>query len=72
MSEVPTPLPILDGHVHVGGWRTPDFSGRRTDVADAERRKTLGAAGQDRMQKEFSIATMADKHVNLYETILNG
>ena len=41
-------------------------------IDDAERRQSLGQAGQDRMQKEFSIATMADKHVNLYETILNG
>ncbi len=41
-------------------------------IDDPARRKALGAAGQDRMQNEFSIATMADKHVNLYETILNG
>ena len=41
-------------------------------VDDPGRRKALGAAGRDRMQKEFSIATMADKHVNLYEAILNG
>ena len=33
---------------------------------------TLGAAGRERMQNEFSIATMADKHVALYESILNG
>ncbi len=43
-----------------------------TLIDDPERRKVLGAAGQVRMQNEFSIATMADKHVNLYETILNG
>ena len=41
-------------------------------IDDAERRNALGATGQHRMQKEFSIATMADQHVNLYETILNG
>jgi glycosyltransferase involved in cell wall biosynthesis len=41
-------------------------------IDDPGQRKKLGAAGQDRMQKDFSIATMADKHVNLYETILNG
>ena len=35
-------------------------------------RRRMGAAGQRRMQKEFSIATMADKHVNLYETVLHG
>jgi glycosyltransferase involved in cell wall biosynthesis len=43
-----------------------------TLIEDADLRRRMGAAGQDRMQKEFSIATMADKHVNLYETILNG
>jgi glycosyltransferase involved in cell wall biosynthesis len=43
-----------------------------TLIGDADLRRRMGAAGQDRMQKEFSIATMADKHVNLYETILNG
>ncbi len=43
-----------------------------TLIDDAELRQRLGAAGRDRMQKEFSIATMADKHVNLYETVLNG
>ncbi|MDH3907360.1 MAG: glycosyltransferase, partial [Gammaproteobacteria bacterium] len=32
----------------------------------------LGAAGRERMQNEFSIATMADRHVDLYESVLNG
>jgi hypothetical protein len=32
----------------------------------------MGAAGQQRMQNEFSIDTMADKHVALYESVLNG
>jgi glycosyltransferase involved in cell wall biosynthesis len=41
-------------------------------IDDPARRTALGAAGQVRMQNEFSIATMADKHINLYETILNG
>lgn len=41
-------------------------------IDDPELRRRMGAAGQRRMQKEFSIATMADKHVNLYETVLNG
>ena len=26
---------IIDGHVHVGSWRTPDFSGRTTEVREA-------------------------------------
>ena len=43
-----------------------------TLIGDADLRQRMGAAGQDRMQTEYSIATMADKHVNLYETILNG
>jgi hypothetical protein len=28
---------VLDGHVHVGAWRTPDFSGRATTLAEAGR-----------------------------------
>jgi glycosyltransferase involved in cell wall biosynthesis len=32
-------------------------------------RKEMGDAGQERMRKEFSIATMADKHVALYESL---
>jgi len=35
-------------------------------------RKRLGAAGRERMQKEFSIDTMVDKYVALYESVLNG
>ena len=31
-----------------------------------------GSAGSERMRNEFSIATMADKHVALYESVLNG
>ena len=41
-------------------------------VDDPHRRKAMGAAGQERMQNEFSIDTMADKHVALYESVLNG
>jgi len=40
-------------------------------VADSELRDRLGAAGRLRMQKEFSIDTMADKHIALYEAVLN-
>ena len=35
-------------------------------------RQRMGAAGRERMQNEFSIATMADQHVALYEAVLNG
>ena len=41
-------------------------------LEDRELRTRLGAAGRQRMQKEFSIATMADKHIALYEAVLNG
>lgn len=40
-------------------------------VADSELRDRLGAAGRLRMQKEFSIDTMADQHVALYDAVLN-
>jgi glycosyltransferase involved in cell wall biosynthesis len=41
-------------------------------LEDRELRTRFGAAGRQRMQKEFSIATMADKHIALYEAVLNG
>ena len=37
---------------------------------DAALRAKLGAAGRERMQNEFSIATMAAQHVALYESLL--
>ena len=41
-----------------------------TLMEDDERRSTMGKAGRDRMQNEFSIATMADRHIALYESLL--
>ncbi len=41
-------------------------------VEDAQLRQRMGAAGRQRMQNEFSIATMADRHVELYQSVLNG
>ena len=41
-------------------------------IDDPDLATTLGAAGRERMQNEFSIATMVNKHVALYESILNG
>ena len=41
-------------------------------IEDASLRIRMGAAGQERMQNDFSIVTMADKHVALYESVLNG
>ena len=34
-------------------------------------RAGLGQAGKKRMQKDFSIATMAEEHVALYESVIN-
>ena len=39
---------------------------------DEALRRRLGAAGRERMQDEFSINTMVNGHVALYESILNG
>ena len=41
-------------------------------IDDPELGSRFGAAGRERMQNEFSIATMADKHVALYKKVLNG
>ncbi len=41
-------------------------------IDDADLRQRMGAAGRQRMQSEFSIDTMADKHVDFYESVLNG
>ena len=43
----------------------------RTLVDDEAMRANLGAAGRERMQNEFSIATMAAQHVVLYESLLS-
>ncbi|MGA8206380.1 MAG: hypothetical protein WB812_17830, partial [Woeseiaceae bacterium] len=41
-------------------------------LESAQRRERMGAAGRKRMQNEFSIATMADRHVAMYEAIVSG
>ncbi len=41
-------------------------------IEDPELARRLGGAGRQRMQSEFSIATMADLHIALYDSILNG
>jgi glycosyltransferase involved in cell wall biosynthesis len=43
-----------------------------TLMDDVQLRRRLGRAGRERMQKEFSIATMARKHVDLYESIIDA
>ena len=53
-----------------------DVSGLRAAIAglidDDERRRELGAAGRRRMQNEFSITTLIDRHIELYESVLHG
>ena len=39
---------------------------------DPALRADLGRAGRKRMQKEFSIATMVDRHIALYESVFHG
>ena len=39
-------------------------------INDDALRSKLAAAGRERMQKEFSIDTMVDKHVALYESLI--
>jgi len=41
-------------------------------MADPALREQMGSRGRQRMRSEFSIDTMADRHVELYESILNG
>ncbi len=43
-----------------------------TMMDDDQMRQRMIGAGRQRMQNEFSIATMADKHIALYESVLNG
>ncbi len=43
-----------------------------TMIDDDHMRQQMSIAGRERMQNEFSIATMADKHMALYESVLNG
>jgi glycosyltransferase involved in cell wall biosynthesis len=41
-----------------------------TLMDDDQTRAAMAAAGRERMQNEFSIDTMANKHVELYESVL--
>ncbi len=41
-------------------------------VDDAQLCQRFGVAGRERMAREFSIETMADKHVELYEGVLHA
>ncbi|MBT8067834.1 MAG: glycosyltransferase [Gammaproteobacteria bacterium] len=41
-------------------------------VDDPQLAQQFGAAGRQYMQQDFSIDTMADRHVELYEDVVNG
>ena len=41
-------------------------------ISDVSLRQKMGKIGRERMQKDFSIATMVDRHLEVYESILNG
>jgi len=41
-----------------------------TLMDEDDTRAAMAAAGRERMQEEFSIDTMADKHVELYRSVL--
>lgn len=53
-----------------------DTGALRTAIAalmdDEALRNRMGSAGRKRMQDEFSIVTMAEKHVALYESVINA
>ena len=39
---------------------------------DDQMRQAMGAAGRERMQKDYGIVTMADRHIGVYESVRNG
>lgn len=41
-------------------------------AGDAALRARYGGAGRERMRREFSIAEMADRHISLYQAVLDG
>ncbi len=43
-----------------------------TLIEDDDMRRRMGAAGRERMQNEFSIATMVTRHIALYESVIHG
>lgn len=44
----------------------------RSLMDDDAMRARLGAAGRDRMRAQFSIESMADRHIELYEALVHG
>ena len=69
------PEAVLDGET---GLLVPaaDASALRqaivTLIAHENVRRSMGAAGRERMQSEFSIDTMVRQHISLYESVLSG
>lgn len=64
-------------HDETGILVPPDDAGALRDAIaslmdDEPRRARFGSAGKKRMQDEFSIATMAEKHVALYESVIDA
>jgi glycosyltransferase involved in cell wall biosynthesis len=43
-----------------------------TLIDDGSKRERFGVSGRERMQKEFSVDAMVDKHVTLYRNVCNG
>jgi glycosyltransferase involved in cell wall biosynthesis len=43
-----------------------------TLVDDGQLRQRMGAEGRERMQKDFSIVTMAKEHVDVYESVIDA
>jgi glycosyltransferase involved in cell wall biosynthesis len=41
-------------------------------IDEPEMRHELGAAGRQRMKDDFLVATMVDRHIDLYESVING
>jgi glycosyltransferase involved in cell wall biosynthesis len=41
-------------------------------LADDERRRTMGARSRERMLRDFSLSEMADRHAELYTSLLAG
>ena len=41
-------------------------------IDESEMRVELGQTGRLRMKDEFLVDTMADRHIELYESVING
>ena len=73
------PRRAIEAHREYLGHRLTTPSDRAAATAAIERlandrslRQSLGAAGRTRMRNEFSIDAMVDRHVALYESILDA